>query len=568
MFEMVDRDAGGRIGIFKVNNKTITTPTIMPVINPSKMIIEPKQIKKEFGADIIITNSYIISNNKETREEALSKGLHKMLGWKGPIYTDSGTFQMYSQKIKDINQEEILEFQQMIGSEIITPVDMFTLPTDKKTEASKKLKETIKRIKRAREFISDSMLVGPLQGGSYLDLRKQASKEMNNTNVDIHAIGGIVPYMEQYRYKELCDIVMTCKTHLAPNKPVHAFGAGHPMMFSLLTALGVDLFDSAMYALAAKREAYLTTNGTHNLHQLEEFPCSCPVCTKYTPKELFTFEKDYREQLLARHNLHVTFSELKTIRQAIREDSLWELVQQRARAHPLLLEALQHTLKSYNKHLVKLDNVSKKSAFMYLGKESEYRPEVIRAKQWMKRVVSKQKFKRKPFGSVPAGLRNTYPFSQSVIPEEGDIRVKVKPEQIFSATIDYQFGKGASKKFKRTNIESSRKTGRLRRIWKNKQLLGTMRTYDNFFVPTVLGAKILKDFIKKVTVLDDAVPYVSKGKSVFAKFVSKADDIQPGEEIAIYNKQKELIATGRAKMNRAEMRSFSRGIAVDVRSTV
>ena len=205
---------------------------------------------------------------------------------------------------------------------------------------------------------------------------------------------------------------------------------------------------------------------------------------------------------------------------------------------------------------------------MWLGKESDYRPEVVRAKQWMKRISSKQSYNRKPFGKAPIGLKNTYPFSQSVIPGEDDSKVKAKPEQMFAATIDYQFGKGASKKFKGAKIETSKKTGRLRRVWKNKKILGTMRTYDNFFVPTILGAQTLDKFIKKVSIIDDAVPFVSKGKSVFAKFVSKADDIQPGEEIAIYSKDKKLIATGRARMNRAEMKAFSRGIAVDVRSTV
>jgi len=191
---------------------------------------------------------------------------------------------------------------------------------------------------------------------------------------------------------------------------------------------------------------------------------------------------------------------------------------------------------------------------------------VLRAREWMKRVSSKQTFKRKPFGSVPIGLKDTYPFSQSVIPGEDDRRVAAKPELLFSSTVDYQYGKGASKNFKGVRVEVSRNTGRLRRITKDKVLLGSMRSHDNFFIPTIDGAKLLGKFMKKVVVHDDAVPFVAKGKSVFAKFVSKSDEIFPGEEVAIYTKNKKLIATGRAVMNSAEMKSFERGPAVETRS--
>jgi len=171
LFELVDRDAGGRIGKLKIANHKIKTPNIAVVVNPNKMPVSVKELKK-MGCEIIITNSYIINKNTELREKVLKKGLHKFLGWRGPIYTDSGTYQMYSQNIKDISQEQILDFQKKIGSDIITPVDIFTTPDDSRQVAEKKLEETARRVKEAREIIATD-LVGPIQGGRFLDLRKR-----------------------------------------------------------------------------------------------------------------------------------------------------------------------------------------------------------------------------------------------------------------------------------------------------------------------------------------------------------------------------------------------------------
>ena len=235
MFELIDRDANGRICKLTIGNHTIKTPTIMPVINPNKTLIKAEEMKK-FGAEIVITNSYII------KSASLSGDVHKIINWDGLVYTDSGTFQMFSHGITDLDAEVMVDFQNKIKSDIVTPVDMFTLPDDSKKIALEKLNETSLRVFTARQLTQT--LVGPIQGGLFLDLRKKACKEIAKANPDVFAIGGIVPLMEQYRYKELFDIVLTCKENLPAGVPVHAFGAGHPMIFAPLVAFGCDLFDS------------------------------------------------------------------------------------------------------------------------------------------------------------------------------------------------------------------------------------------------------------------------------------------------------------------------------------
>ncbi|MEM5804317.1 MAG: tRNA guanosine(15) transglycosylase TgtA [Candidatus Aenigmatarchaeota archaeon] len=561
MLELIDRDAAGRICRWAISRHSITTPNICVVVNPNRLTVPPEELKREFGAEIIITNSYIIRRSDRLRPLA-EAGLHQMLGWGGPVYTDSGTFQMYSQGNVDVNPDEIIGFQKKIGSDIITPLDMFTRPDDNLKMAKANLAETVRRVKAARGEVKDRLLVGPIQGGRFLDLRRKACKEVAKLSPDVFAIGGIVPLMEQYRFAELADIVLACKAELPAHAPVHAFGAGHPMVFALLAAFGCDLFDSAMYSLAADRGAYLTVSGTRQLSDISEFPCSCPLCSKHEPKGVLGLPEQERKAWLARHNLYVTFEELRTVRQAIRENSLWELVQERSRAHPALLEALAHALKAHSKLLLEKDLFSKRSALMWSGPETAVRPEVVRAKQLLRRVRAKNAVAKEPFGRVPAALMHVYPFGQSVMPAAPKFR-PAKPEDVVRSVVRYQYG--SDLKAKSISVEVSRKTGMVRRVWQKKKLLGTVRPHDGLFLPTMEGAKLLK--MKKVLIDDPEVAkYVREGRSVFAKFVSKADDIVPGEEVAVFH-GRELIAVGSALLSGKEMKEMRRGTAVSVRAS-
>jgi len=564
MLELTDRDAAGRICKWTIGKHAITTPNICIVVNPNRMPVPVADLKKEFKADILITNSYIIRRSANLSEVAASKGIHSVLGWDGPLYTDSGTYQMFSQGKADVAPEEIIAYQKKIGSDIITPLDVFTLPIDDLTTAKTKLATTLARIKAARTSQPDINLVGPIQGGRFLDLRKKACIEVAKLNPDVFAIGGIVPLMMQYRFRDLADIILTCKANLPAQTPIHAFGAGHPMVFAMLAAFGCDLFDSAMYSLAAERGAYLTVSGTHQLSDLKEFPCSCPLCSHSEPKKVLELDGKARLAWLARHNLYVTFQELRTIRTAIRENGLWELVQERARAHPNLLLALEHGLKMYPKLFQELDPVSKKSALMWGGAETSLRPEVVRAKEQLKRVPIKKPFRKDPFGKVPSALKSVYPFGQSLT-ERFEKPKNVKPAEVVDASLDYQFGKGASRPFRKAKIEVSRKTGRLRRLWKGETLLGTFRPSDGFFLPTLEGAKSLKK-MKRVAVKDpDAAKFVSEGRAVFAKFASPEKGILPGEEVAVVHGGK-TIAVGKALLNSSEMKQMRRGVAVEIRA--
>ncbi|GEM_PF-4923070 len=104
--EILHNDLMGRIGKFETPHGNIETPTIMPVINPNLIMIEPEEMRK-YGAEILITDTYIIYRNEGLKEEAIKKGIHSFLGWESPIMTDSGSYQLYEYKDVEISNKEI-----------------------------------------------------------------------------------------------------------------------------------------------------------------------------------------------------------------------------------------------------------------------------------------------------------------------------------------------------------------------------------------------------------------------------------------------------------------------------
>jgi 7-cyano-7-deazaguanine tRNA-ribosyltransferase len=157
------------------------------------------------------------------------------------------------------------------------------------------------------------------------------------------------------------------------------------MMFALAVALGCDLFDSAAYAIYARDDRYMTVRTTEHLEDLESFPCACPVCSSHTPADLRDAGADERERLLARHNLRVSYAELRRVKQALRRGNLLELVEARARGHPAMLDGYRALLERADQ-LERTDPVSK-DTFFYLSEDSARRPEVRRHHERLDRLA-------------------------------------------------------------------------------------------------------------------------------------------------------------------------------------
>jgi 7-cyano-7-deazaguanine tRNA-ribosyltransferase len=196
----------------------------------------------------------------------------------------------------------------------------------------------------------------------------------------VHALGSPTPVMQQYGFDTLVDMVMAAKVNLPPDRPLHLFGAGHPMMFAMSVAMGCDIFDSASYALFARNERYMTVQGTARMEDLEYFPCDCPTCHGMSPEKVKGMIPMDRERFLASHNLHACFGELQTIKQAIVDGRLWELVEARSHSHPALQRAFQRML--HYAHLFESGTpVRKKKGPLITTHYSLSRPEVLRHQQ-------------------------------------------------------------------------------------------------------------------------------------------------------------------------------------------
>jgi len=155
------------------------------------------------------------------------------------------------------------------------------------------------------------------------------------------------------------------------------------------------------------------------------------------------------------------------------------------------------------------------------------------------------------------------------------MRNKDEVLQKIRSIADYQLGRGVGKVLfpNPVKVAFSRRTGRIRHVYLKNERLATLRPRDGMFSLTIAGAKRIRDGVKPlrlwVIVQKDAVPFVAKGRSVFAKHVVDADEeIRPQEEVIVLDEDSEVLAVGKAVLTGAEMKAFKRGVAVKVRRGV
>ena len=380
-FEVTDRDGWARIGILHTSTEMLDTPTLLPVVNPNILTVKPSEMW-DMGFRGLITNSYVIWKHEKLKEHALSRGVHDLLDYPGVIMTDSGTFQQYIYGDVEVGEVEVVEFQRNIGVDIATMMDVFGRPDMSFEELAEAVAETARRGPAALEAAGATLLNGPIQGGTHSVLREESARLMSKMDFAVHPIGGIVPLMENQRYRELVEIIVSTKSRLTPERPVHLFGCGHPMLFPICIALGVDLFDSAAYALFAKDNRLLTPTGTVKLDGLKEWPEDSWVLRNTTPKKVREMADDERATLLARHNLAVTNSEIHRCRQAVRDGEIWHLVEERSHCNPYLREATVWLYDNLPDEIVR-NTVACRVGGVQWSQDLPLQPRVVRAKSWM-----------------------------------------------------------------------------------------------------------------------------------------------------------------------------------------
>ena len=338
-FEIYVRDGQARIGRLHTQHGILETPCLLPVINPNIRTIEPREMWDKYGIQALITNSYVIWKHEKLKQEALQNGVHGLIDFPGVIMTDSGTFQSYVYGDVEVEVDEIVKFQKDIGVDIATMLDVFTRPDMTYSQVEQAVQETIDRADISVKTANGMMLNGPIQGGLYPELRAKSAREMSAFDFAIHPIGGIVPVMEQQKFKELTKIMLASKSNMKPHRPVHMFGCGHPMLFPILVAMGADLFDSAAYVLFARDGRLLTPWGTEKISDIQEWPLIMPSISSLSPEEVRKMNKEKRTEVLSRFNLEVTLQEMGRCKQAVRDGKIWLLAERRSHQHPALREA-------------------------------------------------------------------------------------------------------------------------------------------------------------------------------------------------------------------------------------
>jgi len=441
-----DFDLAGRTGKLKTLHGVIETPYLFPVVDPIRQMPNLDELRN-IGFTAFITNAYLFYR----RNKGQVRSIHEFFNWNGPIMTDSGGYQILLYGSVDAGNREIVEYEKAIGSDIAVILDVPTGASMSFEEAWSAVKETFRRAWEALPLIMDSkqLWVLPVQGAPYLDLLKYSALASRRLPYHIYALGSPTLYLERYAYEDVLEYTIIARMSLPPEKPLHVFGVGHPMILPFLVAVGADLFDSASYILYARDERMMFPWGTRKLSELQYLPCTCPVCSKYSVEELREMTREERVKKIAVHNLYVLRKELDSIKQAIKDGRLWEYLEYRSKAHPSLrrtlvkLKKYAEYLKLYNPYakgtqqaILLLDRISTSNPRLRMNKKRVYevlvqekRDKVLLIPALVKPFTQQELYLRyknyanayrilfyHPYlGLFPPEASNTYPFFQHEI---------------------------------------------------------------------------------------------------------------------------------------------------------
>jgi 7-cyano-7-deazaguanine tRNA-ribosyltransferase len=388
VFEVRYSDLAARIGRLETPHGVVETPAFVPVVHPVRQTVGTQFLKK-MGFQIVITNAYITL--RHYGDEARKRGIHDIINYDGAVMTDSGGYQVLEYDSVEVEPAVMAQFEKDIRSDVPIPLDKPTGYGLDYERAKEYVATTLKNSQETLDVVgdTDAIWVGPVQGAEHSDLVEHSARELDRMGFQLMALGSPVELMEAYEFATLARMIVAAKK-VVPAKPVHLFGAGHPLTIPLAVALGCDMFDSASYMLYAKDGRYMTPNGTVRLDELVYLPCQCPICSSHTLQELRGMQGDERTVQIAKHNLHVLKAEVDAVKQAIIDGRLWEYVVQKARAHPKLMEAMQ-----LFKDIEMLEDgtpLFKERAIFFYDPIDQHRPE---ARRFRRAAAGFQSYKKK-----------------------------------------------------------------------------------------------------------------------------------------------------------------------------
>jgi queuine tRNA-ribosyltransferase len=307
-FDLISTDTHARAGILKTPHGPVPTPVFMPVGTYGAVkTVTPSELA-DAGSTMILSNTYHLFLRPGSELIERLGGLHRFMGWDGPILTDSGGFQIVSlsdfARITEegvtfrshldgdkhsITPELSVSIQQQLGTDIAMCLDEVIDPlSDRKTtgEAVERTRRWAQRCLQART--SEKMaLFGIVQGGTYPDLRVESAEGLMEMGFDGYAVGGLA--LGEPRDKTW-EAVQSTTMILPEDHPRYLMGMGTPM--DLLDGIerGVDMFDCVMPTRNARNGTLFTTEGRLSIkvNALKDDlgppdpDCSCYTCRNFS----------------------------------------------------------------------------------------------------------------------------------------------------------------------------------------------------------------------------------------------------------------------------------------------
>ncbi|RMH09128.1 MAG: tRNA guanosine(34) transglycosylase Tgt [Aquificota bacterium] len=354
-FRVVASQGKARVGELVTPHGVIKTPVFMPVGTQGTVKAMIHKLLEEIGTQIILGNTYHLYLRPGLEIIRDAGGLHAFIGWDKPILTDSGGFQVFSLskgrkdgragvkvdeegvEFRDhlagdlhfLTPEKVIEIQEILGSDIIMPLDeCVEYPTtyDYAKEALERTLRWLDRSIRAKKR-EDQVLFGIVQGAFYEDLRRESALRTVERGLFGYAIGGVSvgePKSAMYSITEL-----VCE-YLPWDKPRYLMGVGMPEDIVEAVALGVDMFDCVAPTRMARTGTLFTHFGRLNIkserYKRDFSPpdemCDCYTCKNFSRaylRHLFVSDEISAYILNTIHNLRFYHKLMEDIRLSIEE---------------------------------------------------------------------------------------------------------------------------------------------------------------------------------------------------------------------------------------------------------
>lgn len=338
-----------RAGTFHTPHGPVQTPRFMPVGTLANVkTVTPDQLAST-GAQMVLSNTYHLHLQPGEDIVAAAGGLHRFMGWHGPMLTDSGGFQVFSlSQIRTITEEGVtfkspkdgrvihlrpetsIEIQNALGADVIMAFDEcppYPCSREAVQASTERTGRWLKRCIVAHQR-PDQALFGIVQGGVYPDLRRQAAQELAELDLPGYAIGGVSVGEPPELIETIVQATAPC---LPENKPRYLMGVGTYREMAQAIAAGVDLFDCVIPTRLARHGAALVAGERWNLKNQRfrrdytplDATCPCYTCQTFTraylchlihAKEMLAFT------LISIHNITELVRFTQQIRTAIVAD--------------------------------------------------------------------------------------------------------------------------------------------------------------------------------------------------------------------------------------------------------